>query len=119
MSIETDLVTALNSDATVAALISDRVFPLVVPQDVTRPAIAYLVVSQPREYSHSGAADFAFTRIQLTCEGTTYANAKALIAAVKAVVHAWGWMIANERDSYSDGFQYPVVRLDITKHHRE
>jgi len=51
----------------------------------------------------------------LTCEGTSYMEASRVAAAAMAAAERGGWMVANERDGYSDTYDAPVKRVDVTK----
>jgi hypothetical protein len=110
----------------VMALIGGHYYPLVIPQDVDSPAIAYQVISSPRTRSHSGDSQFTTTRFQFTCQAASYEMAKAL---AKAVRHAWesfrgnvaginiqGAFVENELDSSPD---VPVRRVDVRIQHDE
>lgn len=118
----------------VAALVADRVIPLLIPLDAPRPAIAYQRVSTPeREDAHDGPLGPATARIQLTCEGRTYAEAKALARAVRrslrayrglmgsgaTVLEVFSTRVSNDVDGYSEAAQAPVVRLDVFIQFRE
>lgn len=108
----------LRNDDAVAALVAGRVYPLVVPQQVSRPAIAYQRISGPRTYSHSGPT-LAFARFQITCEGTTYAEACRVAAVVRVALERNGWQVANESDGYSELYAAPVKRMDVTQDYEE
>lgn len=103
---------ALRNDAAVDALIDERVYPLVIPQDATRPAIAYQQISGPVTYSHSGPT-LESVRFQLTLEGRTYGEAVQLATAVRSALERNGWMQANAQDGYAQGLAIPVKRLDF------
>jgi hypothetical protein len=123
MSIETGLYSELTGDAGVSALVSTRIYPLQVPQDVAMPAVAYQQISGSPEYAHDGDSGLNWARFQFTCQAETYAGAKALAVAVKAALSgASGTMddttvdvilIDNETDWRSEGFDIPVVRVDV------
>ena len=54
MAIEAGLYAHLVGSAGVTALVATRVYPLLVPQDATLPAIAYQRISGPRDHTHDG-----------------------------------------------------------------
>ena len=83
MNIEQTLVAYLVTVPALTALVSSRVYPLVLPQNAALPAIAYQRISGPREHSHSGPSGLAHPRIQLACWAATYAEAKAVAAALR------------------------------------
>jgi hypothetical protein len=122
MTIESGLYGELTGDAGVAAIVSTRVYPLQVPQDVSMPAIAYQRISGRPEYAHDGDSGLKRARFQFTCQHTTVIGVKALAAAVIAALSgASGLMddttvdaifIENESDWRSEGFDMPIVRVD-------
>lgn len=73
----------LTTDAGVAALVSTRVYPRMIPQDASLPACAYQLISNVPEHSHSpGRSDFWRARYQITCTALTYDGASDLAEAV-------------------------------------
>lgn len=84
--IEEALRTVLTGNGTVSGLVGTRIYPLVLPQGVTLPAIAYQRISGVREHTHDKTGDLARPRFQWTCVATTYSSAKALANAVRAAL---------------------------------
>jgi hypothetical protein len=85
MSAETDLYAVLSGAAGVTALVSTRIYPDVVPEEATLPAIAYQRTST--EYSttiHGGAPVAETPTIEITCVATTRPGANAVANAVIA-----------------------------------
>jgi len=68
----------------VAALVGDRVYPLVLPQPPTLPAIRYQRISTPRAQYRTldGLANYASPRIQIDCWDTTPDGVLAVARAV-------------------------------------
>ncbi len=56
MSVETGLAAELLGNAGVAALAGTRVYPLLIPQVIALPSIAYQVIGGPASYSHLGSS---------------------------------------------------------------
>jgi hypothetical protein len=77
-----------------AALIDVRCYPVVLPENVTLPAISYVLVSaDSSEYqTHDGATPREVSRVQFNCWAATGDAAAALGDQVRA---AW--------DGYKDG----------------
>jgi hypothetical protein len=123
VELEEGLYAHLSADATVAALVETRIYPLGAPQDAAMPNLAYQRISGAPGLAHDGPSGLAEARIQITCMAETYAGAKALATAVRNRLHGWrgGWgqvpvgaaMIDSERDDYSQPFKASVVRLDV------
>ena len=94
MSLEAELYARLTADGGVSALVVTRVYPDVLPQGVTYPAIRYQRISTARLYNLGGKADQADTRFQIDCYATTRIGAIALADAVRAALDSqtglWG-----------------------------
>ena len=86
MSLETGLYTALTEDSGISALVGTRIYPEIMPQGVTYPAISYQRVSTVRTTMLSGVDDFTEARIIIDCWDSSYSGAKALAAAVKSAI---------------------------------
>jgi hypothetical protein len=128
MAVEEALYTLLTGNAGVSALVSTRIYPLTIPQNVHLPAIACQVITTEREYSHDGQSPTAGPYIQLTIQakgtGTTsaYDQAKAIAAAVRAALSGFrgtvgsdeigGIFLENEYDGYNLDSDSAVVRQD-------
>jgi len=122
--LEAGLYAALTkSGGRVAGLVSSRVYPTMIPQEVPLPAIAYQRVSGPRDRYHNGAAGWARARIQLTIMAEKYAEAKTVVAAVRdlfpfrgefgGLVNVAGAWVENEVDGWGPQIEAPTVRLDL------
>lgn len=132
MVIEEALYAHLAASAGVAALVSARIYPQTIPQDIALPAIAYQRISGVREYSHGGPSQLAHPRFQFTCQAATYAAAKSLANAVRAALSGYrgtmggaggvvvgGCFMVNEVDGFELPGETNVVRLDIVIWHEE
>lgn len=112
----------------VAALVNNRIYPLVIPSETARPALAYQRIATPeRLRGHDGPWGVATARVQFTCEGRTYPEAKALAKACRKVLDGFRgamgsgdlWVtildtqVTNDIDGYSETELAPVVRLDV------
>lgn len=109
--IEEALVARLRADATVAATVAARIYPVAAPQGATLPLIVYQKISGPREHTHDKAGDLARPRFQFMAIARTYAAAKALINAVRASLDNYrgttssvvidGIYVENEADQFN------------------
>lgn len=81
MSAEQTVYNTLKNDAGVAALVGTRIYPLVLPQNPTYPAISYQRIST-RPVQTRGGNGLAFVRMQVDCFATGYTAAKQLSDAV-------------------------------------
>jgi hypothetical protein len=121
--IETALVTLLNGNAGVNALLGGRIRPLVTPQEMARPNLAYQRISNTRNRAHTGPSGTQNTRIQLTVQALTYESAKTVMAAIVALLECYQGtvdgiridriFIENDLDGESSADQSPVARVDL------
>lgn len=101
----------LAADATVTALVGTRIYPLVMPQDATRPAIVLTVVSEVPENSFDGTAETRLTasRVQVDCYAATYLEAHEVATAVDNVLaNLRRPDLSAERDSMTDDWDDEV-----------
>ncbi len=85
---EEALRTILLGAAGVSALVGTRVDWGLRPQHVAAlPAVVLHKISSPRDYNMDGASGLVDSRIQATCYGETYADAKLTARAVMAAVN--------------------------------
>ena len=81
--LEVGLYAKLSGDAGVSALVGTRIYPLLMPQEPTLPAIVYQRISTvPLGQSHQGGNHLNRARMQLACHATTILAAKQLAQAV-------------------------------------
>ena len=104
MSIETTLYSTLSNNAGVAALVSTRIYPSLVPESAALPYVDYLNVAGSRINTLPGVGDAIRARIQMNCNATTYAGAVALADAVIAALEGDGYL-ELEYDLYSSETQ--------------
>ena len=87
----------------VAALVGVRVYPVVLPQNVTYPAIRYARISTAREQYRllsrtvANKASRQDGRFQIDCYAVTDADARALAAAVRSELDGYSGTIAGLR----------------------
>ncbi len=79
---EESLVAELLATVAVTALVGTRIYPQVAPQATKAAYVIYDVVANRRVHDHSGAAGLTRGRISFLCHASTYAEAKAIAAAV-------------------------------------
>lgn len=83
MSVLSDVRTYLLADATLGGLVGSRVYPLILPQSPTMPAVTVSVVSGDRHHSTDGPSGLATPRVQVDCWGSTYSSANDVFEAVR------------------------------------
>lgn len=132
MMIEEALVAHLLADADVSALIDDRIFPNVAPQDAALPLLVYQRISSPRVRSQSGPSGLAHPRFQIRAKAATYAGARDLANKVRVSLDGFAGTMGggggvsvgaafldNERDAYEDTLEAHSVPMDFIIWHRE
>lgn len=102
----------LLANGAVSTACGGRMFWSVRPQGSAYPSCVLTIISRLPERMFSGPAGLAQARVQVDCYGDTYAQAKALYRAVKAVLNNltftntgtrfWGFA-ENERDLTDTG----------------
>jgi hypothetical protein len=114
----------LVSHAGLAALVSDRVKPLVLPQGMELPAVTYELDGGGPINSGSGPTGTANRTCQVTTTAETYASAKEVAAQVEAALSGWEdesatpslspVLLTGERDDMSivdDGTDVPAHQV--------
>lgn len=102
MSLEVELVTYLGQEASIVAIIADRVYPLVLPQEPTLPAIAYQRISNRVERSQGGISAIN-PRMRLNCWDRTYDGAIALEEVLIAALDSRPFGPAGAKSIYDSG----------------
>lgn len=128
MELEEAIYGQLVGNATVGGLVSTRVYPLMIPQEVALPAIAYQRISGMRALAHDGEVGFAEARVQFTCQAESYDGAKDLARGVRLClagfngvmggsaakgVRVQGVRTENEMDGWGMVAGHWTVRLDM------
>ena len=120
----------------VAALVSDRVYPLILPQGSLFPAIRYQRISTPRgQYrTMDGFANYASPRMQLDCWDLTFDGVLVLGQAVYGLLEGFHGTVDGlridaistedegnevETDIGPDGATLFRQRLDVIVYHAE
>ena len=129
MDIREALVAYLLGDATIVALVANRLSPGFAPQASARPYLTYAQIDRPTT-DHLKGQDLPHPRFQLGCwGGTSLASAVALATAVRERINAgsrkdWGELsvqhsrVIDERDNFDapvDAGEVPdfSVQLDL------
>jgi hypothetical protein len=85
VSLESDLVAALEADTALRALVGRRIYPLRLPQKPTLPAVVYRRIDTPTDYSHDGPGP-SQPRFQFDCWAETLAAGIAVAAALRTAL---------------------------------
>lgn len=125
MTLEQSVFSRTTTFGETQALIATRCYPLSVPQDAAKPALAYQLISNVPVRGHDGFGNLSRSRVQFSCVANSYEGAKALAVALR---HCWesfrgtvlgvrlaAW-VENEFDAAPES---PVRRLDVIVWHNE
>lgn len=114
----------LLSQADLSALVDGaRVYPVILPQAVERPAVTYQIITEQRDYTQEGDDSVPTRRIQVDLWGTTYGQVCALYRALRQLsgtnhtsfgspaVYFHGVFFDNARDLYESSLDDVGPRL--------
>lgn len=73
----------LSNDAGVRALVGNRIYPLVAPQDREKPLLVYQTVSTARGYEQDGADGLVRQRVQITVVAESVETARTTAQALR------------------------------------
>ncbi len=110
--LETRIYLVLTSDATIKNRINTRVYPVVMPQDVTLPALSYQRVSSAPENIFEGFTGLENADVVINSWARNYDEAKILSAEVHAAMDAarlFRCVLTNELDGYDSDISLYVV----------
>lgn len=132
--LETSLIQYLLSASAVAALVDDRIYPIVMPQttdadEVIYPAITIQLISDVEEFSQSGPSNLARAIVQINSIGELYLEAKELAAAVRDALNGirgdmegttvQGCFRSNETESQDRDYKIFTVMTDYEIHYQK
>jgi len=96
--LEEGIAAFLIADATIGAVVDNRIYPLMIPQGAILPCLTYQRISTPRIVTHqsSGATgDLTNPRFQFDAWGVTQKEVKAISDALRAVLHGKRGVLAG------------------------
>ena len=85
MTIESEIYSRLSTFAGLTALVADQIYPLILPQAATLPAVVYHVISEPRISNFGRDTGDVHARIQVTCFGEKAAGQGSVLAVKEQV----------------------------------
>lgn len=113
MSTETVLFALLAADAAVDALIADRIYPEVAPQDTSRPYVVYQRESTQPLYTIHGTLALQSVFMSLTCYAATRASAEDIADAVVVALAASTFELLDRTGGYDPDLLVHFVALRI------
>lgn len=137
MTIEEAIRTYLGGVSAVTALVgsgtSARIYPQVLPQSPTYPAVVYFVVSNPVVESHGGNSALAHPRFQIDCWSPDYIQAKTVAMEIRRALQGFKGLMGGVggvevdainfedgsagRDVFDDELQLHGVQMDCIVWH--
>lgn len=90
----------LVADAGVTALVSTRISPSPLVQDITLPAVGLQRISHVPQNTLRMDGDLDANRVQLDAWATTYAQSRDVAAACRAALQTAGHQLELESDDY-------------------
>lgn len=101
MSAEVDLYTALSSATAVSALVSDRIYPDVVPAGANLPCVAYTRTNTEDVTTIHSAAPVAETAfLEVSCMAASRSAAETVANAVQAAAWSGGFIRTDRRAEF-------------------
>jgi hypothetical protein len=107
--LEATLYTKLSTTAGIAALVGTRIYPMIMPQGSTYPAVTFQrIATEPRESCMVADCGIVRARIQITAWADTFTAAKAVADQVRQALQRWtgtgiqGSFIIGEYDLYDE-----------------
>lgn len=121
---EYELRTKLLSDATVAAILATRLYPVILPQNTIFPAATYQIIDTPRDNTLDGPSGLARPKIQFTLWATKADNVKALARAIRLALNGFkgtlpdgsdvkSVLLEDERETYESDVNLHRIDLDF------
>lgn len=124
--IEETLFTRMSTFAGLTALVGARIYPLILPQGVTYPAVTYQrISSEPRESCMVDDAGIVRSRFQITAWGDTFAGVRNIMEQVRQCLQRWttsgvqGTFLVGEYDLYDEVSLKYGAALDAQIIHEE
>jgi len=127
--LEAVIFTRLSTYAGLIALTSTRIYPIILPQNPTLPAVTYQRTDGPRESALGAEMGLAHPGIQIDSWGKSYASVKSVATQARAAPQRWSseatdpvvldCLLESDGDEYEPGANIYHVRQDWTVWHRE
>ncbi len=127
MTFEEALFTYLSTHAGLSALVSTRLYPVVLPQGATLPAVTYMRVSTVQMRTFGDPRMGRTARIQFTVWASTYASRLAVAQQLAAALEGYDGLMGgtggvtvlaaqgeNELDDYEPTAKVYQAALDFT-----
>lgn len=119
MTFEAALKAHLNNDTAIAALIGDRMFPIVAPQSVARPYVTYQrITGTPMTDLDGLDGALAEIRVQIDAFASGFEAARALAELIRVRLQtataAFAAVTNFDQDFFEDDVRLYRVALDVS-----
>lgn len=108
----------ITSNATAQALLSGRIFPVLIPKNTALPAVSIQVVSNLPSDTKSGVSGVDLVRIQIDSYADTYPGCAAVDEAVRGAIDKYaGTVNVTGSDVSASGVNYTIggIRYETTQ----
>lgn len=97
----------LSSDATVSDIVSNRIYPTIVPQKIQSPLIRTSIVSNVPNDTKSGVSTTDAYRVQVDCIDSTHQGTFTLASAVRDALDRYrGTVSLSSGNVFVDGIRF-------------
>lgn len=113
MSILTLVYESMANDAGVSAIVGDRIYPLLAPENTSIPFVTYSKVTVVPENVIRGNASIERGTFIISCYASTSLSSNAIASAIKAAFSGIGY-IESERDDYEPATAFYSTKLVLS-----
>lgn len=91
------LYSILSNAPSVTGLVGTRIYPVIVPEDVSKPALAYQVISERRRYIMQGQDAVTDSRVQITIVAESVQQMDTVAQALRNLLSGYKGVVQNKR----------------------
>lgn len=106
MSLQTDIFSALGP------IVNNRVYPLVMPQAATIPAVVYTRIANNAQNVLEGGSTLDQVRIQIDTYATTFAECRNIADQVRSAIEGIKGTLQTEQDFWEVEVNYYRISQD-------
>lgn len=126
MYIEEALFSYLSTYSGLSTLISKKIYPIIAPEGTAVPYVTYTRISGQRFHAFRSDSGMTNPTFQFSCFGTSYSNAKAVAAQLRAALQNYSGtmggvggvsvqsvLLIDENDLYDDEAKVYYTTIDF------
>lgn len=120
--IESKIYSHLSTTTALTAIVSTRIYPLILPQEPTYPAIAYSRLTADRLYSLGGYLGWEHPMMTIDIYTETYKQAKELTTSIQTAMNAataFSSLLVSDVDYYEPDMNVYRVVMDFSCWNKE